>query len=64
MEIARLLRPEEVADITGITPKALARRRQRGLGPPWIKPPGLSRVYYDAQDLQDWIASGRHQAKG
>lgn len=61
VDISKLLKTNDVAKLTGITPKALARRRQRGLGPPWIRPPGMTRIYYDPRDVAAWINAGRRE---
>lgn len=59
-----MLKPNEVAKLIGITPKALARRRQRGLGPPWIRPPGMTRILYHRGDVVGWLNAGRRAPEG
>jgi excisionase family DNA binding protein len=51
----RLLTPENVAEITGLSVETLAQWRSQGRGIPYVK---ISRncVRYRQSDLDDWLA--------
>jgi hypothetical protein len=51
------LNPKQAATLTGFTPKALERMRQRGDGPPFLKR-GKS-IRYAVADLRAWMEAGR-----
>jgi len=51
------LNPKQAATLTGFTPKALERMRQRGDGPPFLKR-GKS-IRYTVADLRAWMEAGR-----
>jgi predicted DNA-binding transcriptional regulator AlpA len=53
--MAKLLSTIQAAERLGIARATLAKLRVHGGGPPWVK---LStKVLYDEQDLDQWIAS-------
>jgi predicted DNA-binding transcriptional regulator AlpA len=51
----RLLRPEDTAEVTGLSVETLAQWRSQGKGPPYVK---ISRncVRYRQCDLDGWLA--------
>ena len=57
----RFLRPREAAEILGLSPRTLGRRRSRGLGPAYYK--FGSAVRYRLSDLNAW-AGTRQDATG
>jgi predicted DNA-binding transcriptional regulator AlpA len=53
----RLLGERRVAEMLGRSPRTLQRWRKKGKGPPSTK---IGRkVYYDLNDLQEWIDRGK-----
>lgn len=53
----RLMTPEEVANLTGFTVRALAGRRARGEGPPYVKmgPGPKARTRYRQSVVEAWL---------
>ncbi len=51
----RFLRPREAAEILGVSPRTLDRRRSRGLGPAYYK--FGSAVRYRLSDLNAWAGT-------
>ncbi|MXX21935.1 MAG: helix-turn-helix domain-containing protein [Rhodospirillales bacterium] len=51
----RFLRPREAAEILGLSPRTLDRRRSRGLGPAYYK--FGSAVRYRLSDLNAWAGT-------
>jgi predicted DNA-binding transcriptional regulator AlpA len=51
-----LLTPVEAADLLGLTPRFLERRRYVGDGPPFIRISARC-VRYRSSDLREWIES-------
>ncbi len=55
MEIRKLLRRKQVAEILGISPQTLSLWKGSGEGPAYIAMPGERQTYYDPEDLKIWI---------
>ncbi len=51
-----LLRPDEAAQLIGLTTRFLEARRLRGGGPPFVKISARA-IRYRRRDLLDWTAS-------
>jgi len=47
----------QYADFRGITPEAAAQERYKGTGPTYIRASG--RIYYDPQDVWDWLDANK-----
>jgi excisionase family DNA binding protein len=58
MGIKRILRTSEAAEYLGLSPSTLEKRRQTGLGPPFIRLGGRA-VGYARDDLDAWIDKHR-----
>ena len=58
----RFLRPREAAEILGLSPRTLDRRRSRGLGPAYYK--FGSAVRYRLSDLNAWAGTQQDMAGG
>ena len=56
----RFLRPREAAEILGLSPRTLDRRRSRGLGPAYYK--FGSAVRYRLSDLNAWAGTRQDMA--
>jgi predicted DNA-binding transcriptional regulator AlpA len=50
------LRPEQVAELLGVTVSTLKNWRSQGKGPAFYR---LGRIFYSRQDVYAWIASRR-----
>lgn len=57
----RLLNTREVAELTGLAPSTLEKRRLAGQKPHFIKL-GPRRVGYDPADIQAWIEEQRRSS--
>lgn len=53
------LTPEDLSEMTGLTVRALEKRRSRGQGPAWFKPPDSRRVFYRPEDVDAWLHAGQ-----
>lgn len=64
----RMLSPEQVHEMTGLSVNTLANWRSRGEGPEWIKPIGEKgrtggMIQYPEDKLEQWLASRGMTAK-
>jgi len=56
----RWARPPKTARYTGYSEATLEKRRAAGLDPPFYK---IGRaVFYDLDEIDDWLASGKRQS--
>lgn len=56
-----VLTPHQAADVLNVTTKTLARMRQRGEGPQFVKI-SRNKVGYAYASIQDWIKSRTYQS--
>lgn len=59
----RLLDPDEVATLLGVTKTLLSRWRSEGRGPKYLKL-GAKSIRYDRRDLDAWIEAEKVDPKG
>ena len=57
----RYLSAADAAKYTGVGKRTLARLRDKGGGPPYIKPQG-GRVVYEVGDLDKWMAERKFRS--
>lgn len=57
-KLVSLLKPEDVAEILGVTIKALEAQRWRGNGPKYIRFPSRL-IRYHPDDVMEWIEANR-----